>query len=111
MIFTLLFRPLPGEVTNIFGLVAGFENLLMLLLFLYVVKKIRWKDTSNPIIQWMILLIIIWSIFYAFGASYNLGTIVRYRLQILPFLVCTLLYFARPREAKKSLAGKVTVND
>lgn len=96
--FTLLFRPLPGEVNNIFGLLSGFENLILLILFLGVLKNNCWQNLKNPIIQWAIALIFIWSIIYGPYVYQNPGTSVRQRLQILPVFLAVLLYLPTKRD-------------
>ncbi|NJN66452.1 MAG: hypothetical protein HC884_06915 [Chloroflexaceae bacterium] len=94
--FTALFRPLPGEVRTLFGSMAGVENGVLLILVMLAVKRSRLSDLWNPIVLWALSLIVIWAGFYAF-VSYNLGTAVRYRLQVLPILICVILYFAQKK--------------
>jgi hypothetical protein len=96
-IFTVLFRPLPGEVLTPFGLLAGLDGGLMLVLLLLAIWRVRLKQLGQPIVLWASVVILLWATFYAFGASYNLGTISRYRLQILPILLCLLLYLSQKR--------------
>jgi hypothetical protein len=91
--FTALFRPLPGEVLNPFGLLAGFENLFMLCLLIMAIKQVSIKQLQEPVILWAIALIIIWAAIYGFVSSGNLGTAVRYRLPMLPILISLLIYF------------------
>jgi hypothetical protein len=90
--FTALFRPLPGEILNPFGLIAGFENLFVLWLLVMAIKQISIKDLQEPLILWAIALIITWAAIYGFVSSGNLGTAVRYRLPVLPILLSLLLY-------------------
>jgi len=91
-LFTALFRPLPGEILNAFGLIAGFENLFLLWLLYSAMKNIQIKDITEPVILWAIALIIIWGSIYGFASMGNLGSAVRYRVPILPLLVALLLY-------------------
>lgn len=102
-IFTALFRPLPGEVLNIFGFLASLENIAALGLLWLAIKRTRWEELKEPVISWALTLIIVWSIMYAFISSYNLGTASRYRLQILPVLICLLVYLSRRRLPVPSL--------
>jgi hypothetical protein len=97
-LFTALFRPLPGEVHNLFGFLSGIENILILIILLLVIRKIRWADLKEPLFIWAILLILVWGSVYSFLA-YNLGTISRYRLQIMPILLVVILYLFRRRRA------------
>jgi hypothetical protein len=91
--FTVLFRPLPGEVNNVFGFLAGIEGAFLLILFVLAIKRMRWRELLDPIIIWAILLIVLWASFYGF-VGFNLGTVCRYRLQILPVFLGLLLYLA-----------------
>lgn len=95
-IFTALFRPFPGEVHNLFGLFAGWENILILIILLSAINKMRWVDLKEPLFIWAIALILTWGSVYSFLA-YNLGTISRYRLQIMPILLTVILYLLRKR--------------
>lgn len=88
---TALFRPLPGEVNNPFGIVAGLENALLVILFVLAIKRTRWRKLSDPLYVWAILLVAIWAAVYGFIA-FNLGTICRYRVQILPVFLGLILY-------------------
>ena len=92
--FTALFRPLPGEITNAFGLLAGLENLVLLLLFIIALWRFRLKEMKEPVVMWAATLILAWTLAYAFISYENLGGAVRFRLQILPILLALLLYFA-----------------
>lgn len=96
-IFTALFRPLPGEIMNSFGLLAGLENFALFCLFLLAIKRTNWKDARQPLIIWAISVVVIWAAVYGFISYQNLGTAVRFKLQILPVLVGLLLYLARRR--------------
>ncbi len=95
--FTALFRPLPGEIRSAFGMAAGFESLFLLGLMVMAVRKTRIKELRDPMVAWLILLILIWSSAYGFASYKNLGTAVRFKLQILPLLYGLLLYLVRSR--------------
>jgi len=90
--FTALFRPLPGEILNLFGLIAGFENLFLLWLLYHAIKNIEIKDLTEPVILWAIALLLIWGSIYGFVSIGNLGSAVRYRLAILPVLIGLVFY-------------------
>lgn len=85
--FAALFRPLPGEVMNLFGLLSGFENLILLVGILYMLAKSQLKIMRDPLLQLMFCTVIVWSSFYCFISYQNLGTAVRFKLQILPLLI------------------------
>lgn len=94
-IFSALFRPLPGEVPNLFGLVAGVENLFMLGLLARAMMRARLGDLRNPLLAWAACIVLFWAFIYGFVSSQNLGTAVRYRTQIFPILLGLLLYLGR----------------
>jgi hypothetical protein len=98
--FTALFRPLPGEVRNVFGLFSGLEDILLLSLFALAIIRGRWKELADPLLLWALLFILIWAGAYGF-VSYNLGTVCRYRLQILPVLLGFMLYMGRKNDSFK----------
>lgn len=102
-IFTALFRPLIGEMFTPFGIFSGFENMILLGFFLLAIKNIRIEDMKQPIILWAVALIIIWSTIYGFVSTQNLGSAIRFRLQILPILLLFILYFHGRRKNRKYL--------
>lgn len=93
--FTALFRPLPGEVMNPFGLLAGMESAVLLGLLALSLKRVRWATLRQPLIVWAVSLVVVWSSIYGFVSSQNLGSAVRFKLQILPVLLTVLLYLSR----------------
>lgn len=90
--FTALFRPLPGEVMNPFGFLAGLENLFILSMVLFALFRGNWRRLSHPLMLWMFATIVIWAGIYGFVSYQNLGTASRFRLQIMPFLLLLLLH-------------------
>jgi hypothetical protein len=109
-IFTALFRPLPGEILNPFGLLAGLENFWLLLQLWQAIKVTRWKDLNTPLIQWAVLFVLIWGSAYGFVSYQNLGTAVRFKLQILPVLLGLLLYLRRQRQPSPASKSFVAAN-
>ncbi|CAA9362209.1 MAG: hypothetical protein AVDCRST_MAG68-4536 [uncultured Gemmatimonadetes bacterium] len=95
--FTALFRPLPGEVMNPFGLLAGLENLFLVVLLGLAVVRVKWSTLREPLVVWAILLLLTWAAFYGFISSHNMGAAVRFKLQMLPVLLGLLLYLSRRR--------------
>ncbi|MBF0328696.1 MAG: hypothetical protein HQL10_06035 [Nitrospirae bacterium] len=95
--FTALFRPLPGEVMNLFGLLAGLESLFLILLFLLAIKRTRLMELKEPLILWAMLFTVIWALVHGIVSSANLGVAARYKLQILPVLLGLLFYLSRKR--------------
>lgn len=96
-IFTALFRPLPGEALSIFGFLASLENMVSLGLLWLAIKRTRWEELKEPVVMWALLFVVTWAAVYAFVSGYNLGTASRYRLQILPIMICLLVHLSRRR--------------
>lgn len=94
--FTALFRPLPGEVMNPFGLLAGFENLFLLAFVAKAVSRLSTKreKLKEPVTLWAIVLILLWSFIYGFVSFQNLGSGARFKLQILPVMLCVLFFLS-----------------
>lgn len=99
--FTALFRPLPGDGGSAFMLISSAFNLFLLFYLILALKRTSWQALQRAPILWMILLILIWSAMYAFPSSQNLGTAVRYRLQILP-VMWPLLWLLSHRDSSVS---------
>jgi len=93
--FTALFRPLPGEVMNPFGMLAGVESAFLLGLLALSAWRLRWATLRQPLVVWAVSLVVVWSSIYGFISAQNLGGAVRFKLQILPVLVTLLLYLSR----------------
>ncbi len=91
-VFAAVFRPLPFEIKSVFGSLAGLENFILLALFLIGLKRARRETFKRPEIQWAGLYIFIWAFIYGFVSYQNLGSAVRFKLQILPILINLLLY-------------------
>jgi hypothetical protein len=95
--FTALFRPLPREIRTLFGELAGLENLLLLIVVGRAVIRTRWRELKDPGLLWAILCILTWSAAYSVISPQNLGSAVRFKLQILPILLYLVLYLGRNR--------------
>jgi hypothetical protein len=94
-IFTTLFRPFLWETRKIIMLFSSLESFLLLLVTLYVLFKTRitgffYYVFSDPIIFFAFTFTILLSAIVGF-TTFNFGTLVRYRLPILPFFCFMLL--------------------
>ena len=96
-LFTALFRPLPGEVSNLYGLMAGVENVALLLLAGFAALRARLRDFRDPVVLWAVALLAAWGLLYGFLSYSNLGAAVRFKLQILPILLLLCLHLTRQR--------------
>ncbi len=88
-----IFRPIIGEGEGVFGLAASVENLAILALFISFLWGLKKKPhQSIPILTLAVLsYCIVLCIFLALSAP-NLGTLSRYRVGFLPFLIFLLAY-------------------
>jgi hypothetical protein len=96
-IFTVMFRPLPGEVMNVYGICAGLENLVLLVgsvkaCRMLMNREVRRYALAEPIMIWASALIFMWAAMYGFVSYQNLGAAVRFRLSILPIFIGMYLY-------------------
>jgi hypothetical protein len=93
--FITYFRPLPGDVPHLFGWLAGFENLGLLLLSIWALFRLRFVYFRNPIFLWSVALLLTWGLAYTPVAYRDLGTAVRFKLQIIPVLLGLIGYMLR----------------
>lgn len=88
----ILFRPFFWEGDSVFYRLAGFENLLLLGLFLGALAGWRKFDLKQIPGFYFMLLVFCVCLAVAFGLSTpNLGSLNRYRTAFLPFLIFILL--------------------
>lgn len=102
-----LFRPYIWEVRNPLMLLSALESLLLLLLCLYILAKKRLSIFAS-FSQANILFALAFSLVFAFAigiSTYNFGTLVRYKVPLLPFFVTALIllldYSGKERNAVK----------
>ena len=96
IIFSGLFRPLVFEARNGFMVISGLENACLLFLVLVAIKRFRWAYWQEPFVTWPILLSLLWATFYGAILLANFGAGVRYKLQVLPFMVIFLFLVLHP---------------
>lgn len=97
-IVTALFRPFPGEVLNAFGFAASLENVFLIWLLVQAFRRTRGPELKDPRVAWAILVVLCWAAVYGFVSYQNLGSAVRFRLQVLPVMLGILMYLGRRRE-------------
>jgi hypothetical protein len=105
--FTALFRPLPGEVMNAFGLLAGLENLALLAVFALSLFNGRWRRLTSPEVAWLAVTVVVWASIYGFASYQNLGTAFRFKVQVMPLLVllCLVLRQREPLPSTRARTG------
>ena len=106
-VFTALFRPLPGEIGGAFGLLAGLENTMLLILLLWSFVQLLRSNWQFPLI-FALAFIVWWSGIYAFLSYQNLGTVVRFKLQVMPFLIALIGFAAAQRRLPPGPAARAT---
>jgi len=88
-----MFRPYLWEVKNPFMLLSALESLVMLVMTLYILYKANFRifgilAHANPFFT------LVFSIAFAFAvgvSTYNFGTLVRYKIPLMPFFVVSLV--------------------
>lgn len=86
-----IFRPWVGEASGLTGWAAALENLLLLVLVLGLVFRKQWTTESRMLLFSGLVYIVLLAVFLALSTP-NLGTLSRYRVGFLPFLVFILLH-------------------
>ncbi len=90
--FAALFRPLPFEIMNPFGMMAGLENAFILSLFAIGLMRCGFGWMRQPILLWALSTLLVWGAVYGFASYQNLGTAFRFRAQVAPILLLLGLY-------------------
>lgn len=87
-ILTTLFRPFIWEVRNPMMLLSALESLVALLAFLYLLYKLKFKFfsyiLSDSFLSCAFIIVVILSMLIGL-TTFNFGTMVRYRIPVLPF--------------------------
>ena len=108
-IWVTLFRPYPWESYNIVMLLSSLESLVMLILTLGIVIKSGFirvikNITTNPFLIFCITFAITFA--FAVGIStYNFGSLVRYKIPMMPFYLSALFiirYHVKDHQFKRS---------
>lgn len=107
-----LFRPYIIESRNLMMMVSGIENTFILLFTIYILIKVRFFGIFKFFTRHHLLTFsLIFSLFFAFSvgiSTSNFGSLVRYRIPLLPFYVSSLIIIRylhnKDTEEKKSLS-------
>ncbi len=105
MVFSGLFRPLPFDASSALVAMAAVENSVLLLLALAAIRHMRWPIICSPVFLWLATYSLTWAGAYGLVVLSNFGAGMRYKLQVLPFLVLLLLILLHP-EARAAALGK-----
>lgn len=92
-VLTFMFRPFFFDINGIPALVASFENLLLLLLFIQVLRSRFFKTfkAAPLVIQGLFIFYIMGALVFSMSMS-NLGIILRQRNMFLPGLILFILW-------------------
>jgi hypothetical protein len=100
-VFAAYFRPLPGDLPQLFGVIAGCEDLVLLILSAWAVLKLRRLYLRNHVFLWAVALLVTWGLAYSLVTYKDLGTAVRFRLQIMPVLLGMVWFLlSRPMRSR-----------
>ncbi len=113
-VWVTLYRPYLWESHNIVMLLSALESLAMLFLSFFVLYKAGIKYffkalTTKPIV----IFCFVFSIMFAFAVgvtTYNFGSLVRYKIPMIPFFVSGLfviLYYAKAEKNKSLLLRRL----
>ncbi|MFY0651314.1 MAG: hypothetical protein JXQ96_04740 [Cyclobacteriaceae bacterium] len=98
-VVTAFFRPFLWEVRNPVMLLSALENMIIAWLFLSIALKVgNWQLLSTEPI---IVLCLVFSLFFGFAigvTTYNFGSLMRYKIPMLPFLIMGLLLLKNGRK-------------
>jgi len=109
-IFIAYFRPLPGDVPNLFGWLAGFENLILLLVSIWAAFRLRLMYFRHHLFLWGLALLLTWGLAYSVLSYKDLGSAVRYKLQIMPILLGMIGFLLRRPALKLASPARGRLN-
>jgi hypothetical protein len=89
-----LFRPFVFEAHSVASCVYAIENLLLLVLFIAWITRPQWSRENHIILLATVVCCVVLCVFLALSTP-NFGTLSRYRIGFLPFLVILLLSGSR----------------
>ena len=96
-VFTVLFRPLPWDVHNIFMALYALSDSVLLLLVISAARHWKFSSLRDPVISWALTYLLCWASLYGFAGFGNLGMAVRERLEVMPIIVLLALLFGTRR--------------
>jgi len=100
-----LFRPFIWEANNAVMAVSGLENLVMLLLLVWITVKVGlWKLIrfifANPLMLFMLSFAVLFAFSVGLTTS-NFGALVRFKIPLIPFFVSSLFILRYVSEKKR----------
>lgn len=108
-IIVSLFRPFPWEIRNMAMLVSALESMFTVLLTLFVIIQSRVIGFLIQLIKnKMVFFCIVFSLTFAFFVgvtSGNFGTLVRYKIPLLPFYYFGLILVLKRKKESNSTSN------
>ncbi len=103
-LFSYLFRPLPLESPGLLGLAVGFENIVLLAIFIFFLLKIFKEKSWLPLFtRAFMLLFAIGTLVILANTTANLGIAIRQKWMFVPMLICVAFSYARTRRPASRL--------
>lgn len=115
-IIAALFRPYIWESNNVGMLVSGLENLVLLIVSVYLLLRLRIIHFFRLLLKSHLLFFsVFFSLFFSFSiglSTSNFGSLVRYKIPAIPFYVASLFIIynsykeeqeARNRDSKEAV--------
>ena len=107
-----LFRPYLWEANNPLMMLSALESLVMLLITLHTIIK-SWGRNTGWYKDYFLLLLIIFSLTFGFAvgvSTFNFGSLVRYKIPLLPTYMCALVIIqSKARRSKSSVSNNHSV--
>lgn len=107
-IFTCIFRPALIEANNIVMFVSALENTFILFITLRMLIKVRLLGiVKYPLRNALLTFSLIFSFFFAFSVGFstsNFGSLVRYKIPIIPFFVASVYIISYYAKKDKEIA-------
>ncbi len=108
-----LFRPYLFEVKNPVMLLSSFESTFFLLFTIYVLFKVGFFKVlgllvSNPLITFCFIFSIIMAAAVGMN-SFNFGSLVRYKIPLMPFYLAAIYLLKYEGIDKKKVNGKIKI--
>lgn len=105
--FSALFLPLFYDAHNTYMQMASIEPAIMLVLVLNALRVLRWRDLKIlPEVTTAAIFTLLWLAMYAFVSYGNLGSAVRFRLQVTPMLLFFAILWGTPPGHKRLLQAR-----
>lgn len=102
-IFNTLLRPFPTEIKSPLYLLSFIENILIWILGIWALFKANWKLISSSSIFWFSSIFVVLLALMIGLTVDNSGSLVRYRMPYLPFLLAIFAYITSQKKKENDL--------